>query len=193
MEPEADPTSESIPTFDHPALGRAVAVLDDRRRTLRTLGAGVFWVAVGLLGVAMGVGDTTGGDNVGIPFGIFGALVTLFGVNEVRVNLLRLTTPVRMIVGERGFAVAGGPGPILWASVEEVDLAYGRRDPRANAIRVRLRADDGGEGRWISVGAGTTAPPEDVAAFMRDRLASVRSRKPVAPESRAHPARTSRH
>jgi hypothetical protein len=221
MEPEEDLRPETTEaaeppqrratteTLDHPALGSAVAILDDRSKTRRNLALGGVWTAVGVLGVSMGIGDTTSGDGVGLLFGVAGLVVLLFGLNEIRLNALRLLRPVRLIVGDRGFAFAAGAGaaPIMWRDVAAVELTLGQRDPQPVGIRVRVRSPGehlpgriGGRparrpprdpGEWISIGGGTAMPLTDVVALMREHVPNARPASPAS--SRGHPGRTSRH
>jgi hypothetical protein len=208
MEPEEDLTPELLETLDHPTLGAAVAILDDRDRTRRNLALGAVWTAIGALGVAMGVGDTTNGDGIGVLFGSAGLIVLLFGLNEIRLNTLRLLRPVRLIVGDRGFAFATGSAPIMWQDVAAVEVAVGQRDPQPTGIRVRVRSASEGArrptgdrpgtssrepGEWISIGGGTAMPLPDVVDLMRQHVRPDARRHGPATGSKTNPGRTSRH
>jgi hypothetical protein len=207
MEPEEALTPELLETLDHPTLGTAVAILDDRGRTRRNLALGLVWTAIGALGVAMGVGDTTSGDGVGVLFGSAGLVVLLFGLNEIRLNALRLLRPVRLIVGDRGFAFATGSAPIMWQDVAAVEMSVGQRDPQPTGIRVRVRPASEGTrrpssrpgtsshepGQWISIGGGTAMPLPDVVDLMRKHVRPDTQRHAPTTASKTHPGRTSRH
>jgi hypothetical protein len=209
MEPAEDIKREPTETLDHPTLGPALAILDDRRRTRRNLALGALWTAVGALGVSMGIGDTASGDGIGFLFGLAGLVVMLYGLNEIRLNALRLLRPVRLIIGDRGFAFATGLAPIMWQDVSAVELSVGQRDPQPTGIQVRVRAPgrppqgrpagrparepSRAQGEWISIGGGTAMPLRDVVELMREHVRPDARRPSSAASSKAGAGRTSRH
>jgi hypothetical protein len=199
--------------LEHPGLGSATAILDDRAKTRRELLIGIACAAVGLLGVSMGIGDTTSGDGLGALFGVGGLVLVLYGLNQIRVFAARMVRPVRLVVAERGFDFPSSPGPIAWDEVATIAFedARGEEEPSAlqarvrkpeefaerhaltDRARIRLLRRDG----WIAIGGGMAMPLEEVLRMMKERLAEAhgngRAGQTPAAAARARTGRTSRH
>jgi hypothetical protein len=193
--------------IDHPELGAGVALLDDRGRTMRGLRNGAIYLALGVLGVVMGVGDATSGDQIGLIFGIGGLILVLYGVYTLATGAVRFMTPIRIVVAERGFAYAGGPGQIDWGETSAVDFVFEPRETEASSIGVKVREPEefaerhamAGRARagllrrggWLRVGGGTAMPLEDVFNLIEAHVPAAPAR-PAARNQR-HSRRTSRH
>lgn len=197
-------------TVDHPTLGPATAILDDRARTRRSIAIAAVTAAVGMLGIVMGIGDWTNGDEVGLVFILTGLILILYGLNQARVGAARMLRPVRLVVAQGGFEFAAGPGPIAWDEVAAV--SYDEVPPREtepNALRARVRAPDEFARRhsfterarlrlqdrdgWIAIGGGMAMPLEQVLAMMKDRLDESRAGRRSAPARSRGARRVSRH
>ncbi len=208
--PEPAPAPPPTKLIDHPTLGPAMAFLDDRLKTRRSLLIAIASAAIGLLGVSMGIGDATNGDGIGVLFGAGGLVLFLYGLNELRVGAMRMAQPVRLVVAERGFDFPAAPGPIGWDEVATLAVDTQPRETEPSSLRARVREPEefatrhslSGRARlrlldkdgWIAIGGGMAMPPEQVLAMMKDLLAESRAKvRPVGSPARRATRRTSRH
>jgi hypothetical protein len=207
----AEPT-DSI-EIDHPTLGPAVAIYDDRRKTRRKLLTAAGMAVVGAVGVFLGLGDIAGGDGTGGSiFLLAGAGLLTYGINEARATVLRLRTVFSLVVGEGGFEYAFGSGSIAWDEVASVgfERVAGRGKPGAVRVQVNipdefaarhelslaaslmLRINDGS----LYVARGALMPAGAVLELMSARLAEFRKAHisvPAPAPARGIKPRTSRH
>jgi hypothetical protein len=207
----AEPT-DSI-EIDHPTLGPAVAIYDDRRKTRRKLLTAAGMAVVGAVGVFLGLGDIANGDGTGgSVFLLAGAGLLTYGINEARATLMRLRTVFSLVVGEGGFEYAFGSGSIAWDEVASVgfERVAGRGKPGAVRVQVNipdefaarhelslaaslmLRINDGS----LYVARGALMPAGAVLELMSARLAEFRKAHisvPAPAPARGIKPRTSRH
>jgi hypothetical protein len=207
-------------TIDHPELGLSIPILDDRRRTRREMSIGAAAGAVGILGVVMGVGDATSGDSiVGSGFALIGLILLVSGAYEIVTAIVRFTQPIRLIVGEKGFAARSVSGSVAWNEISAIAYDRSSRDSApvgvaaqarrpaefaerhslAGRARARLISRNG----WFTLGSGTVMPLDQLLNLMKARLAESRASEPEAADAaEADPAklmragqraRTSRH
>jgi hypothetical protein len=191
---KAAPPAPTTTSIDHPDLGPATAFLDDRARTRRNLLIAFASVGVGLLGVAMGIGDAQGGDQIGLLFGVGGLVLLVYGINEIRLGAARMLRPIRLIVGERGFDFPTAPGPIAWDEVAALAFEVQPREAEPTALRAQVRAPDEFAQRhsmtnqarlrlsnrdgWIGIGGGLAMPLDAVLGMMKEHLARSRGANP---------------
>jgi hypothetical protein len=207
--------TESMPV-DHPVLGPAVSVFDDRRRSLGSLSLYVAFFLIGIMGVLMGQSDLLGGSTVlGWAEVAGGVILGVYSV-QAAVNIVgRLRHPITLVVGRDGFECAQGNGPVRWDEVASVSdpasppgqprmLRVQLADPADFVVRHRLSLID----RYVLrvrhndlyLGNGTRLPVAAVQAAMNERLAEFRRAGPdkagtptSAPRTRApRPRRASR-
>jgi hypothetical protein len=198
--------------IDHPTLGPAVAIYDDRRKSRRKLLTSAGMAAVGGVGVVLGLGDLANGDGTGgSVFLLAGGALLIYGVNEVRATLMRLRSVFSLIVSETGFEYAFGIGSIAWDEVASVGFErVGRGKPGAVRVQVKvpdefaarhalslpaalmLRINDGA----LYVARGALMPAAGVLELMSERLAEFRKAHIAAPAptpDKSIRPRTSRH
>ena len=196
--------------LDHPVLGPSVAIYDDRRGAQRHLAMALIMAAGGILGLVVGGNDLrTGEAATGVVLVVAGVALLVYGVTEVRATIRRFGSPVRLVVGERGFEDTSVERPIVWDEVESIGFEkVGRGQPGAVRVQLRapgefaeqhalsrqarlmLRINNGG----LYLARGARMPAADVLDLMSDRLAGhLRSRKPPAAPAQRIRRRTSRH
>lgn len=133
-------SSERIPStqFDHPVLGQAVAIYDDRAATRWNFLFGLGLVVVGIAGVYMGSGDLAAGSaTLGWVYVGGGVFLVLWGIRGAFQAARRIRHPIRLVVGKRGFEYSDGPGPIMWDEVATVSDPASP-DGRPRMLRVQL-------------------------------------------------------
>jgi hypothetical protein len=188
--------------IEHPALGPAVAVYDDRRNTRKTLITSVIFILAGALGTVLGLTDLPGGKDrlTNIMILVAGIGLIAFGVNETLSMWWRLRSPVRLLVGKRGFGCSITPDVIRWSEVDSIAFERVARG-KPKAVRVKL-ADSAAftqrheltrRARWmlklndgsVYVGRGTKVAPETILDLMSERLtANMRASTPPRPTQR---------
>jgi len=214
-EPADRPAPAGTSQIEHPELGTATAILDNRVRTRRDLWLSFASIAAGLLGVYFGYSDASAGDGTAWFWLTCGLILVAYGVALLRSVVLRMTRPVRLVLADAGFDYPGRPGgePIDWREVAAADLeipakqdrpvgvCFQVREPEAFAARrglhpraaARLVSADG----WISVRGETAMPLADVVALMRERIAAAKGAAASAAAATAAEKRrlkrTSRH
>src|SRR5450759_104776 len=196
--------------MDHPTLGPSVAIYDHRRGAQRHLLMAVVMAAGGILGLLVGGNDLrTGEIATAVVLLVAGGALLAYGVTEARVTIRRFGSPVRLVVGERGFEDTSVEGPIVWDEVETIGFEkVGRGQPGAVRVQLRapgkfadqhalsrqarlmLRINNGG----LYLARGARMPAAEVLDLMSDRLAGyLRSRKPPPAPAQRIRRRTSRH
>jgi hypothetical protein len=129
--------TESIPV-DHPVLGPALSIYDDRHRSRITVAAYGGFFCLGIIGVLLGRGDLLGGaDVLGWAEVAGGAFLALYSIRAVVMALIRLRRPVVLVVGRNGFEYARGNGPVGWEEVATVSNP-GATPTKPKPLRVRL-------------------------------------------------------
>ena len=180
---------ESI-QVDHPVLGPALSIYDDRRQSLWTLAAYVGFFCLGIMGTLLGRGDLLGGaDLLGLLEIAGGSFLSLYSIRAFVMALGRLRQPVVLMVGRDGFQCARGNGPVGWEEVAAVSNPgttptkpkplrvrlddpedYVRRHGLSPLQRYMLRAHNND----LIIDAATLMPPAGVEAVMNERLAEFR-------------------
>jgi hypothetical protein len=199
----AEQRTEST-AIDHPTLGQAVAVYDDRSRTRWNVFFGLGLVVVGILGVYEGSGDLAGGNGtMGWIFVGSGVFLVLWGIKGALQAALRNRNPIRLVIGKRGFESCDWPGPILWDEVESIsDPASPAGRPRM--LRVQLEDPEGfpvrhalsAVGRFmfranqgdLFLGRDMAMPVVEVESLMRKQLAAFRRSESPAESAPVRPA-----
>jgi hypothetical protein len=195
----SDPKPLSTP-FNHPVLGPAEALLDDRSKARGSLFLALAFIALGLLGIYQGSGDIAGGAAVfGGLYVLGGIVLGLYGLRGAMTAGRSVLRRVSLVVGRDGFDYAGWPGPVGWEEVESIGDPASLDRPRA--IRVQLTHPDDFVHRHalnvldrirlsanrneMFLGNGTVMPVIDVQTMMRKRLAEFRHEeyKPDAPRA----------
>ena len=197
--------------IDHPTLGPALAIYDDRRKSRRKLLTASGMAAVGAIGVILGLGDFANGDGTGgSVFVLAGGALLTYGINEARATLMRLRTAFSLIVGETGFECAFGMGSIAWDEVASVGFERGARRGKPGAVKVQVKVPDEFAARHelslpaslmlrindgaLYVARGALMPAAGVLDLMNQRLAEFRlAHKPVPAPAQTVRPRTSRH
>ncbi len=211
-EGEVAPARPVTTTVSHPGLGEATGILDNREKTRRDLLIAALTAAIGLLGLVMGIGDASNGDEVGLLFAGIGLILLAYGLNELRAGAARMMRPVRLVVADRGFDFPSGLGPITWDEIAAVGFEDFPENGQPTVLRARVRAPDEFAERhaltnrarnrllsrdgWIAIGGGMAMPLEEVLGMMKERLGQSRGR--TRPDGAAsgrhrHTSRTSRH
>jgi hypothetical protein len=189
--------------MDHPELGRAVAIYDDRSRTRWNVFFGLGLVVIGIAGVYMGSGDLAGGSTMlGWVYVGGGVFLALWGIRGAVQSALRARNPIRLVVGKRGFESSDWPGPVSWEEVESIgDPASPAGRPRV--LRVQLYDPAGfmerhalspiarfmfrGNQGDLLLGRDMAVPVVEVESLMRRQLAEFRR---PASAAAAAPVRT---
>jgi hypothetical protein len=126
--------------IDHPALGQAVAIYDDRARTRLNLPFGLGLVVLGISGVFMGSGDLAVGNAIlGWAYVGGSVFLSLWGIRGAFQAARRLRNPISLVVGRRGFEYSDGPGPISW---DEVATISDPSSPAGQPRRLRVQLND---------------------------------------------------
>ncbi len=197
---------------EHPDLGPATAILDDRQRTKRDVWAALLSISVGLMGVYFGVTDAQKGDGTAFFWIFIGLIVLAYGVALLRSVVVRFLQPVRLVLAESGFDYPGRPGAtaIRWDELSAADLDIPAKQTRPVGVCFQVRAPEtfaerhamsgratrqliAGDG-WISVRGETAMPLEDVAGLMQERIQAAKPpRLEAASTAKRRARRTSRH
>ena len=227
--PEVAPNAEIAPNpeiataeqgdaieIEHPTLGAAVAIYDDRRKSKRRLLTAAGTAAVGAVGIVLGLGDFSNGDGTGgSVFVLAGAALLIYGANEARATLMRFRTAFSLVVGDAGFEYAFGAGSVTWDEVASLGFERVARRGKPGAVRVQVKVPDEFAARHelslpasltlrlndgaLYVARGSLMPAGAVLELMNDRLAEFRrTHRPVATAptpavERTVRRRTSRH
>jgi hypothetical protein len=208
-EPAALPGTKEI---DHPDLGAAIAILDNRRRTRRDLWLSLACLFAGFLGVYFGYTDAQNGDGTAWFWMLSGLVLVAYGVGMLRSAVLRFISPIRFVFGAAAFDFAGRPGPepIRWAEVSAAELEIPAKQSRAEGICFQVRSPEAfaerrglapraarrliDGGGWISVRGETALPLDEVVDLMRERIEAQKPASIGSPAAaRRHRKRTSRH
>jgi hypothetical protein len=202
--------------IEHPTLGAAVAIYDDRRKSKRRLLTAAGTAAVGAVGIVLGLGDFSNGDGTGgSVFVLAGAALLIYGANEARATLMRFRTAFSLVVGEAGFEYAFGAGAVTWDEVDSLGFERVARRGKPGAVRVQVNVPDEFAARHelslpaslmlrindgaLYIARGSLMPAGAVLELMNDRLAEFRrTHRPVAAAptpavERTVRRRTSRH
>ncbi|HEY5486879.1 MAG TPA: hypothetical protein VIK06_04460 [Candidatus Limnocylindrales bacterium] len=197
--------------IEHPTLGPAVAIYDDRRKSRRKLLTASGMAAVGGVGVVLGLGDFANGDGTGgSVFVLAGGALLTYGINEARATLMRLRTVYSLVVSETGFEYAFGVGSIAWDEVASVGFERVARRGKPGAVRVQVKMPDEFAARHelslpaslmlrindgaLYVARGALMPAGAVLELMNQRLAEFRrAHTPVPAPAQPIRRRTSRH
>jgi hypothetical protein len=203
--------------IEHPTLGPALAIYDDRRKSKRRLLTAAGMGAIGGVGIVLGLGDFANGDGTGGSiFVLAGAAMLIYGASEARTTLLRFRTAFSLVVGEAGFEYAFGAGSIAWDEVASLGFERVARRGKPGAIRVQVKEPDEFAARHelslpaslmlrindgaLYVARGALMPAGAVLELMSARLAEFRTTHKQALPAAAAPApgrsikrRTSRH
>jgi hypothetical protein len=179
------PEQRTTVTVDHPKLGPALGILDDRRRSKQRFVLSFVWMATGLLGLYMGSGDLSHSDSLGL-FWVGGGVVLIgYGIMELRTALIRLRRPVRLVMADAGIDVADGPGPIAWTELKEASLDIpGRQgepigvrvlvtDPAAFLAKHQVSWNEARHLRstgWLQIKGITAMPLENLVDMLRERI-----------------------
>lgn len=176
--------------MDHPVLGRAVAIYDDRSRTRWNVFFGLGLVVIGIAGVYMGSGDLAGGNaSLGWVYVGGGAFLVLWGIRGAFQSALRARNPIRLVVGKGGFVSSDWPGPISWDEVESISdpaspagrprmlrvqlddpAGFAERHALSPVARFMFRANQGD----LFLGRDMAMPVVEVETLMRRQLAEFR-------------------
>jgi hypothetical protein len=128
---------ESSPLQD-PVLGPALALYDDRSKTLGGVYLSLALFALGILGLYFGAGDLIGGNIfLGGAYVLAGLGLGLYGVRGAILGGYRVRNPLSLIVGRDGFRYAGSGGSIGWDEVASVGDP-GSPPDRPRVVRVQL-------------------------------------------------------
>ena len=180
---------DSIPV-NHPVLGPAISVYDDRRQALGVLFLYAAFFFLGILGVVMGNADLSGGSAaLGWAEVAGGIFLSVYSVRAAFIAARRLGQPIALVVGRDGFEYARGNGPVRWDEVATVgDPAAPPDQPRMlrvqlvdpqdyvrrhalspiAGIELRVHRND------LYLGNGTRLSVAAVQALMNERLAEFR-------------------
>jgi hypothetical protein len=202
--PETSPNSETATNpetapaeqgdaieIEHPTLGAAVAIYDDRRKSKRRLLTAAGTAAVGAVGMVLGLGDFANGDGTGgSVFVLAGAALLIYGASEARATLMRFQTAFSLVVGEAGFEYAFGAGSVTWDEVASLGFERVARRGKPGAVRVQVKVPDEFAARHelslpaslmlrindgaLYVARGALMPAGAVLELMNDRLAEFR-------------------
>ena len=214
LEPATAEQADAI-EIEHPTLGPAVAIYDDRRKSKRRLLTAAGMGAVGAVGIILGLGDFSNGDGTGgSVFVLAGAALLVYGASEARSTLLRFRTAFSLVVGEAGFEYAFGAGSIAWDEVASLGFERVARRGKPGAIRVQVKEPDEFAARHelslpaslmlrindgaLYVARGALMPAGAVLELMSARLAEFKTTHRPLPAAAPAPARsikrrTSRH
>jgi hypothetical protein len=132
---------ESI-RVEHPVLGPAVSIFDNRRQALGSLFAYLAFALLGILGVYIGGSDlASGSDLLGLAEVAGGVVLGLYSVRAALTAARRLRHPTALVIGTDGFEYFGGNGPVGWDEVASIsDPVPPPRVPKA--LRVHLQDPD---------------------------------------------------
>ncbi len=184
--------------IEHPTLGPAVAIYDDRRKSKRRLLTAAGTGAVGAVGIVLGLGDFANGDGTGGSiFVLAGAALLVYGISEARATLLRFRTAFSLVVGEAGFEYAFGAGSVAWDEVASLGFERVARRGKPGAVKVQVKEPDEFAARHelslpaslmlrindgaLYVARGALMPAGAVLELMSARLAEFKAtHKPVA-------------
>jgi hypothetical protein len=101
--------------ISHPALGPAVAIYDDTRRTKLRMIFEICMVPLGLFGAYMGSGDLSSGNTIiGLAYAAGGFTLVLYGIRGSLMDMQHLASPVRLLVARDGFELFPGNRPTSW-------------------------------------------------------------------------------
>ncbi len=199
-------------TVEHPELGPATAILDNRLRTKRDLWLSLASLGAGLLGVYYGVSDAQAGDGTAFFWTFCGLILVAYGVAALRSVAVRFVKPVRFVFGDTGFDFPGRPGigVFRWDELSAAELEIPAKQTRVEGICFQIRSPEAfaarhqlspratrrlveGDG-WLAVRGETAIPLEEVVAMMDERIAAAKpaTHGSAAAEKR-RPKRTSRH
>jgi hypothetical protein len=181
---------ETSTPVEHPVLGPAVSIYDDRRQARASLFLYVAFFFLGILGVLLGQGDLHGGSAaLGWAEIAGGAFLSLYSVRAAFIATRRLGQPIALVVGRDGFEYARGNGPVGWEEVATIgDPAAPPAKPRmlrvqladpqnyvhrhalspVDDILLRVHRND------LYLGNGTRMSVAAVQAMMNKRLAEFR-------------------
>jgi hypothetical protein len=180
---------ESI-RVEHPVLGAAVSIFDNRRQALGSLIVYQAFALLGVLGVYIGGSDLAGGSALlGWAEVAGGLVVAIYSVRAVLIAARRLRHPTALVIGTDGFEYSGGNGPVGWDEVASIsDPVPPPRVPKA--LRVHLQDPDDYVARHalspvarvmlrisrydLLLGRDTLMPVESVHVLMGKRLAEYR-------------------
>ena len=196
---------DSIPV-NHPVLGPAISVYEDRGQALGVLFLYAAFFFLGLLGVVLGNADLSGGIALlGLAEIAGGIFLTLYSARAAFIAIRRLRQRIALVVGRNGFEYARGNGPVGWDEVATVgDPAAPPDQPRMlrvqlvdpqdyvrrhalspiAGIELRVHRND------LYLGNGTRLSVAAVQALMTERLTEFR--RVANGENRRPPARASR-
>lgn len=185
---------------NHRVLGPAVSVFDDRRRSFGMIFLYLAFIAISVVGVILGVGDLTGGNDGTATFGIPGpvlglaqiaaaVIVSAWSIRATIFAIGRIRQPITFVVGRDGFEYVGSHEPVLWDEVVSVNdpasppgqpriLRVQLADPADFVVRHRLSLIDRYALRVhhndLYLDNGTIMPVAAVQAAMNERLAEFR-------------------
>jgi hypothetical protein len=174
----------------HPALGPAVAIHDDRRRTWWRLCFEIAMLPLGLAGLAMAKGDLEAGNTLlGVAQAAGAVVLAVYGLLAARIDVKRRSNPIRLLIARDGFELSTSQGPISWDEVATIsdprspagdprNLRVQLDDPRGFAerhalspfARLMLRVNRGD----LVLGSGMAKPLATVETMMRRQLAEFR-------------------
>ena len=180
---------DSIPV-NHPVLGPAVSVYEDRGQALGVLFLYAAFFFLGLLGVVLGNADLSGGiAALGLAEIAGGIFLSLYSARAAFIAIRRLRQPVALVVGRDGFECDRGNGPVRWDEVASVGdpgappnrprmlraqlidpQDYVRRHALSPFAVIELRVHHND----LYLGNSTKMPVAAIQALMNERLAEFR-------------------